>query len=429
MQPAEPVSGRQGAATPAAAPDPAATPAAALPLRRNRDFLLLLAGEGVSSVGDAVTFTAMPLLVLALTGSGLLMGVVGALQTVPDLLFGLLAGAVADRWDRRRLMLFSDAGRAVLTALIPLSAWLHLPTMGVVLLVVGPINLLRVLWMAGWTAAVPSLVDRRQIGPAQSVFEVAFNLAFVLGPGIAGVLVTTIGPAATMAVDATSFLASVVALAVIRHPLRSTERTAETHILQDIREGLVFLRRQRLLRVAAAFWTLNGLGSAALIPALTYYVTIDRGLAAADLGAVLSAFGAGALGGALVAMRLTRGPLGPLLLGGNLVQSLLLLTITLDLPVPAMALLALVAGVAAEQVAVAYVTIRATVTPDELLGRIGAATRSLSVGMQPLGLLAGGILLDAVHGAITLRVMGLFLVAMTLAFSLSGTMRAARAAR
>ncbi len=407
----------------------ASVPAGPSPLHRNRDFVLLLGGEGVSSLGDAVTFTAMPLLVLALTGSGLQMGIVGMLETLPDFLFGLPAGVLADRWDRRRLMLYSDAGRAVLTALIPLSAWLGLPTMGVVLLVVGPINLLRVLWMAGWTAAVPSLVGRSQIGPAQSAFEAAFNLAFVLGPGLAGLLVAIIGPAPTIAVDAASFIASVVALALMRHPLRSAERTAGTHLARDIRDGLSFLVHHRLLRTVAAFWTFNGLGNAALIPALTYYMTRDLGLSPADLGLVLSAFGLGALGGALAAMRLTRGPLGPLLLGGNLAQSLLLVAITTGVGVPVMALLAMAGGIAAEQVAVAYVTIRATVTPDELLGRIGSATRVLSVGMQPLGLLVGGILLDAVHGAATLRFMGVFLVLVTAAFALSATMRSARAAR
>ena len=74
------------------------------PLGRNRDFRTLLSTQGVSSIGDAVSFTALPLLVFALTGSGAAMGVVGALQTLPDLLFGMVAGALADRSDRKRMM-------------------------------------------------------------------------------------------------------------------------------------------------------------------------------------------------------------------------------------------------------------------------------------------------------------------------------------
>lgn len=89
----------------------------------DRDFRLVLGGQGVSALGDAITFTALPLLVVTLTGSGIVMGIVGVLQTIPDLVLGLPAGALADRWDRRRLIIWADLGRALLTALIPLACW------------------------------------------------------------------------------------------------------------------------------------------------------------------------------------------------------------------------------------------------------------------------------------------------------------------
>jgi len=135
-------------------------------LRENRDFIAVLLGHGVSALGDAVSFTAIPLLVLLLTGSGLAMGIVGVLQTVPDLVVGVIAGVYADRWDRRRIMILADLGRAILTALVPLSFLLGGPTIVVLLLVVGPINILRVFFLAAYTAAVPNLVGRKQIGAA-----------------------------------------------------------------------------------------------------------------------------------------------------------------------------------------------------------------------------------------------------------------------
>ena len=82
--------------------------------------MLILLGQGISALGDAVTYTALPLLVLALTGSGFQMGIVGVLGRLPDLLFGLPAGALADRIDRRRLMIVADAG-APDWRLVPLS--------------------------------------------------------------------------------------------------------------------------------------------------------------------------------------------------------------------------------------------------------------------------------------------------------------------
>jgi ENTS family enterobactin (siderophore) exporter len=194
------------------------------------DFRIVAIGEGISALGDAVSFVALPLLVLALTGSGTAMGIVTALQTLPDLLIGLPAGAYADRWDRRRTMLYADLGRALLTALIPLAVALHLPTMAVVLLVVFPINALRVVFMAAWTAAVPNLVGRALIGPATSYFEAIFALGFILGPAIAGILAASIGPGPTLAIDALSFVASAVALAFVRSSLRESVVREERHL-------------------------------------------------------------------------------------------------------------------------------------------------------------------------------------------------------
>src|SRR3954469_15443444 len=105
------------------------------PLGRNPDFLTLLVSQTVSVAGDAVSATALPLLVLALTGSGLAMGIVGAINNVADFFLAAIAGAMADRGDRKRMMFVADLGRAVFTALIPLSDFVHGPTMAVILLV------------------------------------------------------------------------------------------------------------------------------------------------------------------------------------------------------------------------------------------------------------------------------------------------------
>ena len=164
------------------------------PLRRNRDFWVVLVGQGVSSFGDAITNTALPLLVLGITGSGFVMGMVNVLSTLPDLLVGLFAGAYADRWDRRRMMFFADLGRAVLTALIPISIWLDGPTIPLILLVTFPMNVLRVLWLAAYTASVPGLVGRGQVARASAIFEAVFNVGWIVGPAIAGLLAATIGP-------------------------------------------------------------------------------------------------------------------------------------------------------------------------------------------------------------------------------------------
>jgi predicted MFS family arabinose efflux permease len=399
-------------------------------LWHNRDFRVLLAGQGVSGVGDAISFTAVPLLVLALTGSGLQMGIVGVLQSLPDLLLGLPVGALADRWDRRRMMLFADLGRAVLTALIPLSMVLGLPTMAVVLAVTFPINVLRVFFMAAYTAAVPSLVGRDEIGPASSYFEAVFSVGWILGPAVAGLLAAVIGPGPTLAIDAATFAVSAVSLAFVRRPLQARTAPSETHILHDVREGIRFVLRHPPLRVAVACWGAFSLLTAPLIAVLTFYITVDRGLGPGSLGVSLSAFGTGWFVGSLFSARLTkRGPVGLLMLAGSAITGLMIAVTAFLGTLPLIAAAAFAAGGGGTLIAISYLTFRATVTPDELLGRVGTTARTLTVGIQPAGMLLGGILLDRFNGATTLLVIGTLAVAVAGVFSLSSTLRGARLQR
>src|SRR6187397_1096375 len=150
------------------------------PLRANRDFRVVLAGQAVSALGDAISITTMPLLVLSLTGSGAAVGLVGALQLLPNLGFGLFAGALADRWDRRRMILWADVGRALLTAAIPVSHWIGLPTMAVILVVIVPINILRLFADAGLTSALPALVGRENLGRANAQLEATLSVPFIV---------------------------------------------------------------------------------------------------------------------------------------------------------------------------------------------------------------------------------------------------------
>jgi len=399
-----------------------------VPLRRNRDFLILLFGQGISALGDAVSFIALPLLVLQLTGSGLAMGIVGVLGRAPDLLFGLPAGVLADRVDRRRLMLLSDAARAALTALIPLSAVAGLPTMGVILLVTFPINAFRVLFMSGWTAAVPNLVGRRDLGRAVSAVEGLVSLSFVAGPAIAGILVGVVGATETIAIDAASFAFSAATLMLIRRPFQSQRTTQPAGFLREMREGMSFITHHPVLRLAVGIWTGGGIVTAGLIVALTFAITVDRHLPAEALGFVLSAYGIGNLVGAVAGGRFTHGPLAPPFLGGYVVQALAILAVGVPMPVPLVLLFvaAFAGGLGSGFTIVAYLTYRAAATPDRLLGRVGSTARTISIGLQPIGMVATGILLDTIGGNLTVLLTGAALLAVTLLAALSPTLRAAR---
>ncbi len=396
------------------------------PLAQNHDFRVLLTSQAVSALGDAVSFTALPLLVLALTGSGLAMGFVGALQTLPDLLFGMVAGAIADRSSRKRMMFLADLGRAGLTALIPISVLLGGPTMGVILLVAAPISLLRTFFLAGYTASVPALVGRSQIGRANAIFEAIYSLGYIVGPAIAGVLSATIGPGQTLAIDAVSFGLSALALFFVHSDLRAPIDRPHTSIVADIREGIEFIAHHRLLRSAILFWGSVSILTAPLVTALAVHVTRDLDLDDSVLGVLLTAYGIGTVVGALLASRTSRAPVAGLLLGGTAVTGSLLVVIALTPSIPVMLVAASISGIAQSLVLVTYITMRTAYSPDALLGRIGSTARSISLGLQPIGLLVGGALIDATSGSTTIVAMGVTLVLVSAGFLAVPALRSAR---
>lgn len=386
------------------------------PLTENQDFQVLLTSQGVSALGDAVSFTALPLLVLALTGSGFAMGLVGAIQALPDLLFGMVAGALADRSDRRRMMFLADLGRAGLTALIPLSVFLGGPTMAVILIVAAPTTVLRSLFLAAYTASVPSLVGRSQVGRANSYFEAVYSVGFIVGPAIAGLLSATIGPGPTLAIDAASFALSGLALAFVRRDLRAPVDRPRASLAHDIREGIEYVARDPLLRTSIVFWGFVSVVTAPLVPALAVHVTRDLGQDETILGLLLTAYGVGTVAGSLVTARTSRRRIAPILLGGTFVTGAMLLSVAIATTIPVLLAVAGLAGVAQSMVLVTYITLRTAYSPDALLGRIGSTARTISLGLQPLGLLAGGALIDLTDGSTTIALMGFVLMAMSLAF-------------
>ncbi|HEY3522383.1 MAG TPA: MFS transporter, partial [Candidatus Limnocylindrales bacterium] len=252
--------------------EPTLPPLDVEPLRQNRDLRIFVAGQGISALGDAVSITALPLLVLALTGSGVALGVVGALGTLPDLAVALFAGALADRSDRKRMMLAADLGRAVLTALIPISVALGGPTMGVILVVAAPLSVLRAVFRSGYISSLPSLVGRPQLAPANALLETVYSVAFIVGPTIAGVLAAAVGPGPTIAIDAVSYAISSLGLFLVSRDLRPPADRAPSSIVADVREGIVHIVNDPLLRAAILVFSSYSAAIASVVAGLAFRI-------------------------------------------------------------------------------------------------------------------------------------------------------------
>ena len=149
------------------------------------------------------------------------------------------------------------------------------PTLVVVFLVAAPMSILRSFFLAAYTASLPSLVGRAQLGRANSIFEAIYSFGYILGPASPGSSSRRSARPETIAIDAASYAASSVALFFIRRPLTAQRDHPPLDLLAEMRVGIAYVLRHRALRDAIAFWGLVSWISAGLVPAVTYYV--DRG--------------------------------------------------------------------------------------------------------------------------------------------------------
>jgi MFS family permease len=251
-------------------------------------------------------------------------------------------------------------------------------------------------------------------------------MGYIVGPAIAGVLAATIGPGPTLAIDAVSFALSAAGLFLVRRDLRAPVDHPRRHLLAEIREGIDFIVANPTLRTIILFVGATQILTAPLVTALTVHVTRDLRDPSSVLGLILAAYGVGTVAGSLItARRIGRGRVRPILLGGNLVMGACLVVMSVAVDLPVQVGVALVAGIAQSMAFVTYITLRTAYSPDELLGRIGSTARSITLGLQPVGLLAGGALIDLTSGSTAIAVMGVCVAGISLAFAPVGALRRA----
>jgi MFS family permease len=227
------------------------------PLWRNGDFVLLWSGQAVSTLGSTISTLALPLLVLALTHSPTQAGFIAAVQVIPYLVLALPAGALIDRWDRKAVMIRCDLARAAALGSVPLAAvWGHLTAVHLygVALVTGTA---LVFFNIAQTAALTRVVPAPQVPRATALDRTADSIAALIGPGVAGILIsltrtTPAGAALAFLVDSLSYLASALSLFFIRIPFQARRTPLPERALRaEIAEGLRFLWTHRHIRALA----------------------------------------------------------------------------------------------------------------------------------------------------------------------------------
>jgi MFS family permease len=373
-----------------------------VPLRRNRDFQLLWAGQAISLLGSQVSKIAYPLLVLAMTGSPVKAGLAGFAAMFGYLLFPLVAGALADRLDRKRIMISCDVIRLAAVASIAAAGWAGRISYGQVLAAAFVEGSASVFFGLAQRAALPMLVHPAQRPAAVGQNEARQNAAQIAGPALGGALFG-LSWSAPFGVDALSYLASLVTLPFIRTPMQAG-RPAEVSVRRlraELREGLAWTWRQPFLRYSAFFAAAVNIWLQVLTLGLIVLARHD-GASSAQIGLIVGCMGVGGLAGALAAPAFQRRiPAGITITGCMWIWAVLLAGVAAVRAPLWLCPVVTAIGFVGPSWNVSVQTYRMQITPNELLGRTSSVTLQIGWGAIPLGSLLAGFLLQALAPATT----------------------------
>jgi MFS family permease len=405
-------------------------------LWRERPFVLFTVARTVSWTGSAVTIVALPMLLYQRTASASMTAMLTAAEAVPYLLFGMVAGAIADRCSRRSMMIAVSVLQALALASVPIAA--AFGALGAVQLIVVALltAAAAVFFDAASFAAVPELAGRARVATATSVSAGIHTVIGTVGPSLGGLVAASVGAANAMSVDAFTYLTAAALLS--RLPLLRARRDRQPpgrSLRGEIGDGLRFLWRHPLIRPLTLLGVGNSLAAGAVVGLLLPMAVERLGLAADDarIGLFYAVTGgAGVAATGLLPLLSRMFPPGRIAIGGLLSGWVFLLCWVLaETIVPA--LLALGAWQASNIVVTMNgIVVRQQVTPDALQGRVNAIGRMIAWGGQPLGAALGAGLVTVWSVPVAVLAAGSALLAaglLGLCTSLRHPARAARPAR
>ena len=361
------------------------------------NYWKLWTSSGASNVADGVFWIAFPLFAIQLTDSPAIIAGVVVVGRLPWLVFALVAGALADRLDRRRTMVAVAILRTVIAGGLAAGIVADVVTLPILYLAAFVLGMGETLFDTAAQSIMPTIVDKDRLSRANGrLYAVELTMNQFVGPPLGGVL-AGVAIALAFAGSAVAFAFAAVALALLTGSFRPARAAQSTSILADIREGLGYLRRHRVLRTMAIMVGVMNLASSAGWAIFVLYAVAPgpMGLDELGFGVLMMAMGVGSFVGSLVADRAERrlgraALLTATVVVGAVTQALPGLTANAWLVGAGFA----VWGASVMMWNVVTVSLRQRIVPDQLLGRLNASYRLLAWGSQPLGALLGGLVAE-----------------------------------
>jgi MFS family permease len=359
-----------------------------------RGFWTLFSASFLANLSDGIFSIALPLLAVGLTKEPGLVAGVAVASRLPWLVFALIAGALADRLDRRRTMVLVDAGRAILLGGLTVTVLAGVATIWLLYIVAFVLGCFETMFDTAASSMLPNVVGKDKVVAANSRLNaVELTMNQLVGPPIGGFL-AAIGIASAFGTAAAGYLGALICLLNLRGSFRAERTVPPASIRSEIRDGLHYLVHHRLLRTMALVVGPMNLGSMAVFGILVLYVVTPGplGLDAVGFGLLMTSIAVGTIAGTLLATWIER-QLGR----ANLFVACIVALLVMDLVwivVPQPLIIGIVLGVSGTITGafnVVFGSIRQRIVPNHLLGRVMGSFRVISWGALPLGALLGGI--------------------------------------
>ncbi|HEY1176312.1 MAG TPA: MFS transporter [Phytomonospora sp.] len=401
-----------------------ATPPAVRPAYREPAYLRYIAGQTVSIVGDQVWYVALSWAAVQLA-SPAVAGVVLAVSAIPRLALMLFGGVFVDRFGPRKLMIGSDAVRAaVVLGAAGIALWS--PSIALLVVVSLVFGAADALFMPAAGAMQPRLLSKEQYSSGAALRELTSRAALTLGAPLGGVLVAVGGLPLAALVDAITFILSAIMLWTVRPRAVEGETAAPMKTTAALRDGLGYLRRNRLVGGLLLVSLLLNLGFVGPMNVGLALVADAREWGSSGIGVLLAGFGIGAALSALVMLKVKpKGRVGLMIAAGAAVEGLCMVGLgfapTLVLAVVATSVTGLVAGV----VGVTVSSLIQANTDDAYRGRVSSVSMFANLGITPLAIAATGAAVDGIGLEATFAISGALAIIAAAAALLVGQVRRA----
>jgi MFS family permease len=379
---------------------------------RSSEFRRYYAGQALSYLGDGLRTLTIPLLVFHLTGSAVSLGLTFALELLPFAAFSLLGGSLADRLDRRALMLGSDAVRFLIMALFTLALWRGVLTLPLLYVGVVLLSICAAIFLGAQASSIPYLLGKHRAKAAVAALVATEQGVNLIAPPVGGAIFGLAGALPALGINALTYLTSQLSLASVASfgPDRPSGFPSLREVGYDVSAGFRFVFADRAMRTltlsSCAINAVAIFGFVAMIP----YLKREFGATDQLVGLAFGCFALGSVAGSLLAGR-THWPFGRALVIAYVVDALAWLPVYWAQSMAvAVAAVTLCAACGAYEITT-IVGWRMRVIPEDLIGRVFGVIRLLVLGGMVPGAILGGVIAD--HWG-TRAVMGLSGVAFLL---------------